>query len=453
MTGYDIITKIIEDLDIKLSEIYENNQFPLIFILIGTYPGCSRIHQTPPIICEYIKNDNLSPIVVTFEPTYKRNNTPLLFLNKKSKYDVSSGQTLISEIKENTWYYPDFISQLNDTYKGKVAYQYNTFAIDEQNINKILESLIKKKGLVFVWNFAGMEFPSILKLPSHKFNIPYASCIANIKFNIEYNRKIIKKSTKKYELNKEEHKDLDEKQNIDEEYELVSITETFSELMNEFQNLVTEQLNGIISVTKHSRIMFLKAVIINSIKKWVEYFSSLYLWENKVRLLDYRKKVFLNKDSSNDDWHHYKYRSNMNDEIEKLKKKFMKSEFYNFIDFLNNEIYNQTNLLITFDSYDFLDIMITCNYINKINTCFTDFSNLSFNTKKNINDNNDYINIDINKQEINNDFKAYYSKKIKIFEYTFNIDYNSNSNNNNQGELPYIISDILDKYKNIDHLL
>jgi hypothetical protein len=451
MTGYMIIEKIIDDLNNKILSIVAESKFPLIFILIGTYPGCSRIHQTPPIICEYIKNDNLSPIIVSFEPNYARNNTSLHFLNKNSKHDISSGQLIIDDIKENTWYYPEFIQQLNASYQGKVAYQYNTIAIDEYNLNKILCSLSQNKGLVFVWNFVGIEFPSILKLPLTKFNIPYASCMANVKFDIEYNRNV-KKNDKIQNPNETNQPD------VGEEYELVSVTETFSEAIEEFQNLIVEQLDGVISIVKHSRIMFLKALIINSIKNWVECFGILYLWENKVRLLDYRKKVCLNKDSPNDDWEHYKYRSNINDEIEKLKKKFMGSRFYDFIDFLNNEINEQTMLLIKFDSYDYLDSMLTSNYF-KININ-TQFSSLSLNNMKNTNENydnenydnenyetdNDYITIDINKEEINNDFNDYYSKKIEAYSYS------NNNNINNHGELPSIISSILEKYKTIDYL-
>ena len=80
---------IIRSINIKISEIKKNNKTPVIFLLVGTYPGFSQIHQTPPFICDLLdKYHNISPIVLLFDTYYQHNKTPLLFLNNHDGIDT-----------------------------------------------------------------------------------------------------------------------------------------------------------------------------------------------------------------------------------------------------------------------------------------------------------------------------------------------------------------------------
>jgi hypothetical protein len=421
MAGYDFIDDLINDLNIKITEILDAKKFPLIFILIGAYPGISQIHQSPPIIGEYIKDDNISPLIISFEPTYKINNTSLKFLTNTSDVEEQITESVVKDndvnaIEENKWYYPHFVPKLKDSYKGKVGYKYLQLEINSSNINKIMSFLAKSKGIVFLWNFTSIEFRYDTDLPSTKLSVPPSDCMGNVTFNIEYNRCI--------------------KNTGPQEYELVN-TETMIPLyMEEFKNLITIQLEDGVTVINHSRIIFLKGVIVNYIKTWFDWFKDIYIWENKVRLTDYRKLVTLSVSSPMADWFHYIYRSDMQYIITKLKKEFMSSKFHYFIEFLNNEIYNKVIMLITFDSYDFLDEMLT----NKL-TEESIASTLNYN-----------FNVNVNKEEIVHEFHTYYSKKTYDFQEEFEIRYNIGITCNTM-ELPNIILNILQKNDNVDKIV
>ncbi len=412
MAGYDFIDEIIKDLNCKITEIIDSRKFPLIFILIGAYPGISQIHQTPSIICEYIKDDNLAPLIISFEPYYKTKKEPLQFLTNTSDVEeMNPTGVTMEDIEENKWYYPHFIPKLKDSYKGKVGYKYLTLEIKPPTINKIVHFLATSPGIVFLWNFTSIEFPYNCHLPASKFSIPPSNCMANIKYNVEYNRFI--------------------KNTSPNEYELVNNQSMIEFYMEEFKSLINKQSDDDLSINNHHRIQFLKGVIVNYIKTWIEWFRDIYIWENKVRLTDYRKLVTLSISSLNEDWFHYIYRSNMSDIITKLKKQFMSSNFQYFVEFLNHEIYTKTMMLITFDSYIFLDEKLT--------------SNMRVTEEP-------PTNVKIDKEEIDYQFHIYYSKQI----YDFNTDFKNNYNagiNCKKYDLPNIISTILQKYNNSDMII
>lgn len=308
----------------KITEINVSNKTPVIFFLIGTYPGYSNIHQTPPYICDVIKDDNMSPIVILFDSFYKnKNNTesnPLAFLTNKTE---------LSECNEGTWYYPHYIKNLKNSYMGKVAYQYYAENMTEELMNELLNMV--SPNLSFVWSFTSITFGKDF-IKKENCHILEGNCMANLKFQSDYFPVIKMKNNNQYYI----------------ESNSITLTEIVDEIikLQPFKIATNQELEYF------SKLEQLYGFVYYYVSRWLEEFKSYKTWEIQIRLYDPTNKLKLTKWSSSEDWNHFKYRVGPYFDVDKMIKQFKLSDFDSLEDFINHSIFENGMQLVKLDSID-----------------------------------------------------------------------------------------------------
>ncbi len=344
-----------KQLNEKINSIKESNMTPIVFFLIGTYPGYSQIHQTPPYICEVINDENLAPIVILFDSIYEQNNQPLNFLVKKNE-----------TVMPGVWYYPHYIKSLKKSYHGKVAYQYYPSNVNEQLMQELLKCV--NPNLTFIWSFTSTTFCKNFNKSCH---IPEGNCMADLNFQSEY-FPMIKFENNKYTIE-------------NNNFQLNTIVDEIIKLHPfklEMENSKLEYF---------SKLEKLYGFVYYYIVKWLEEFKIYKTWEIQIRLYDPTYKIKFTKDSTPEEWNHFKYRVGPYFDVDKMINKFSHSDIYTLEDFINNSIFENANQLIKLDSIDMPEsdkqVQFSSFYdeyekSNKMPSIFTNYLN-KFHTKYN----------------------------------------------------------------------
>jgi hypothetical protein len=308
MTDIEFIINLKKDLIIKINEIKNLGETPVVFFLIGTYPGFSWHHQTPPVICDMIKDPKISPIVIMVDPQYKQSKTPLLFLTNNDKH---------IEIKQGEWYYPNYIKEIDDCYNFRVAYQYHTFNVDNQILYEFL-SLVSP-NITLLWSFTGLTFCEYNN--SLTCHIPEGNCMADILYDYEYYPKIV---YGKLEINK---------------MDISTVSHFLDKLLVEKDK-------------KRAHILY--GYIYSYIKKWKELFQMYRSYDIRIQKDDPKMCTVLSKSSTKIEWGHLKYRLGRfyNKHIDTLISNFIQSQFNTFREYLNNEIYQTGNIIIKLENFN-----------------------------------------------------------------------------------------------------
>ena len=314
------LENIIQSLHIKISEIKhnDNSKVPVIFLLVGTYPGFSQIHQTPPFICDLLdKYPNISPIVLLFDPYYNNNKTFLLFLNHPD--GNTNNNTAINFPEEDVWYYPHVIPSLKASYNGRVAYKYYTISVDPHFVNNFLNEF--SSYLTFFWNFIGHDISVIgMKNKYKNLHMPPADCSANVYYNIKYYPQI------KYDTYTNKFV-LDDSMNTD----LKRIVDGLE---------LTSTSNDNVLFDKYQGFMYYYFV------KWFETYKHYHLLELRIKNDDPLRQIIFTKHSTKDEWDHLKYRGGPYFDHDQFISDFMNSTEYTLRDYINEQIYQMGELLI-----------------------------------------------------------------------------------------------------------
>ena len=317
---------IIESLTQKIIEIKTQGKIPVIFILIGTYPGYSRFQQTPPIIEEYVTNPILAPIVILIDPQYRKLDW-LAFLDedypqKQAKALAEQQEPPNPNVNPGVWYYPGLITNLgNDkklNYCNQVAYQYYATEINRGEFHHIINHPIITDNLTLFWSFIGSNFiEDIINLNGRKMHITDSQCAADVENEIEYFPRI-EEDVNGYYFKKR--------------YE--SIEEILPILKAETEVKIQKRLKGF---------------IYNIFMKWLEYHSNIHRWEIFVRFDDPSLKITVGKNSTPSEWVHLHRRAGLSSYLFTAKKNFMKTPHQYFYEYINEEIYKMGTLLIQYD--------------------------------------------------------------------------------------------------------
>jgi hypothetical protein len=310
----DILSNITHSLDKKISDIKAEGKTPIIFLLIGSCPSFSYIQQTPPVILEHIKDPNISPIVFIIDKYYENKPDTLDFLDLNI--------TNFNNFKPGHWYYPTFIPKLNDTYNGRVAYQFYPQYIKNEEIFAFMKLQYVVNTMTLIWSFTGLTITPPFSINNNKMLIPEGNCSADTKYDPNYFPQII---------------------NIDNEYFLIDMDnnyEYFGYIVNQihlyFHNTKTIELN---QVNKFNTFVYY------SLKRIIENLSNSRSWEIQLRVKD-QKSIVFNKKSTQQDWDYFKERTHPYFNMHSLYIQFMKSNYDTLTDFINNTIYDVGNLLI-----------------------------------------------------------------------------------------------------------
>jgi hypothetical protein len=298
--------QLVFNINQKISEIKEADQknIPVVFLLIGCYPGYSPHQQTPPVIKKYLKNKCIHPIVVLIDGYYasihneKKNNT----LNFMTSDDTKPNPY--------EWYYPDTLMPINIKCEDRVAYQYYPNIISEAELNTLINMDFINNTLTNLWCFEG----------AFRFNnntnmlcIPKSSCMADVDSEIEYWPNIT--------------------------FNIETNTYMFTPLFNSIEQVIND-----INKNKDSEN---KRFLSHMLRKWSEKYSTYRKWEVFIRVNDPSHRCVLGRDSSPSDWTHLYYRSNIkSNHIDKIHQKFLESPHITFKEFLDDEIYNMGVSLI-----------------------------------------------------------------------------------------------------------
>ena len=307
----------------KISEIKSNGKVPIIFLLIGTFPGFSNIHQTPPIICQMIKNEIFSPIVILFDSVYKKNTLSLEFLKDEK---APKEEPVI----EGQWYYPDAIPILNDSYHKKVAYQFYSIEVDNDNMSDLVKHI--SPNLTLLWSFTGQTFCNEIEIDYFKCQIPEGECAADIYYQAEYYPQI----------------DFDSKNGLDYYFKnfSTSIDDFIKDLKITKDEKVKDQLSGF---------------IYNFLVKWYAEFKTYRSWELQIRLKDPTRQITFTQLSDEKEWQHLIYRAGCYMNVKTLISHFKKSTFHTLEEFINQEIFNLGLNLVELDFIDCEEEEITRN--------------------------------------------------------------------------------------------
>jgi hypothetical protein len=307
MVNIEYLDNLKNDLINKINQITSLDETPVIFFLIGTYPGFTWHHQTPPIICDMIKDEKISPIVIMFDPQYNKCTKSLLFLTENVKSDITPG----------SWYYPNYIKEIDDSYNFRVAYQYHTFNVDDQILYSLLQ--VVSPHITLLWSFTGLTFRE------HNNNlmchIPQGNCMADVQYDYEYHPQIVSGKLKIKTL-------------------CISTLKDF--------------IDKILIEKNVKKISLLHGYIYNYIKKWTQLFQLYRKYEIRIRTDDPKICTTLSKSSSINEWDHLKYRlgSFYNKPVKELISKFMESQFETLVEYLNNEIYDTGNIILILYNLD-----------------------------------------------------------------------------------------------------
>lgn len=311
-----------KQLNEKINSIIESNMTPVVFFLIGTYPSYSQIHQTPPYICEVINDEHLAPIVILFDSIYEQNPQPLDFLVKKNE-----------AVMPGTWYYPHYINSLKNSYHGKVAYQYYPKNVNEQLMQELLTCV--NPNLTFLWSFTSTTF---CKNFNGQFHIPEGNCMANLNFQSEY-FPVIKLENNQYSI---ENNDIQLNTIVDEIIKL-------HPFKLEMENSSSSKLEYF------SKLEKLYGFVYYYITKWVEEFKIYKTWEIQIRLYDPTYKIKFTKDSTQEQWNHFKYRVGPYFDVDKMINKFISSDSYTLEDFINGSTFENASQLIKLDAINMME--------------------------------------------------------------------------------------------------
>ena len=307
----------------KIESIKTDGKVPIIFLLVGTFPGFSNIHQTPPVLCQMIKNERFSPIVILFDSVYKRNIESLEFLkDEKSPKEES--------VIEGKWYYPDTIPILNDSYHKKVAYQFYSIEVDNDNMGELVKHI--SPNLTLLWSFTGQTFCNEIEINYFKCQIPEGDCGADIYYQAEYYPQIecdIKNGLGYYFKNFS-----------------TSIDDFIKDLKITKDEKVKDQLSGF---------------IYHFLIKWYDEFKTYRSWELQIRLNDPTQQITFTQLSNEQEWQHLIYRAGCYINVKTLITHFKKSGFYTLEEFINQEIFNLGLNLIEFDFINYDEEEITRN--------------------------------------------------------------------------------------------
>lgn len=299
----------------KVCEVKQADQrnIPVIFVLIGSYPGASQIHQTPPVIKKYLENEYIYPIVILIDGYYA------------SIHTEEKNNTLNFMTSDNTkpnpyqWYYPDTLMPLNIKCHNRVAYQYYPNIIDESELQILVRTDVIKDNLTHVWCFEGRLFIE----NTNMLCSPASSCMANVDSEIEY-------------------------------FPVITFnSETNSYMFKPMFNSIDEVINEINTDTDNDKKM-LSGFLYNMLEKWCNEFSTYRKWEIFIRLKDPSRKCELGRESTISDWTHLYYRANIKiariNASNIIHKKFLKSEHHTFKQFLDDNIYKMGITLINLGS-------------------------------------------------------------------------------------------------------
>ena len=337
------INTLILNLKLKVDEIYLEGKTPIIFYLIGSYPYSNLYHQTPPIIQKYLEFENVSPIVIAIDPEYKNNPRVLSFLVSGEQEQTDH---ININIRDNQWYYPTIINHnhredktktLSLNYYGRVAYCYLSCFIEENELKTIIESIRNenKEVLSLVFSFTGFKYFQNIEYRHNKHNIemneyefdfkdnssfrnPNADCMADIINDIDYNPPIELVSSDSDISIKNKFRFIE---NINLEYILENLKISFKK-------------KNALDIIKYNS--FAKTYII----KTLSWLKSLKSWETQIRLNDPLKKVSINKNSSYQEWEHFKYRVGSYLDIKHIREIFNQSSLFTLEQFINNLIYD-----------------------------------------------------------------------------------------------------------------
>ena len=306
-----MLTNISNTLNDKVYTIKSEGKTPIIFLLIGSCPDYSYIQQTPPVILEYIKDPNISPIVFIIDKIYENKPHTLDFLDLNI--------TNFNEFNPGKWYYPNFIPKLKDSYQGKVAYQFYPQYIKDDEVLKFIQLKSVVDTMTLIWSFNGLTISPPFPINNYKMLIPEGNCMANTKYDSIYFPKIAF---------------------VDNDYFLIDMEDNFEEIVND----IHKYFNNSEIIDKNKMLQY-ECFVYYSLKRTIENFSTFRSWEIQIRVND-SSNMTLNKDSSQEDWDYFKNRVRHYFNIKKLYTKFMMSKSYTLSDFINSKIYDIGNQII-----------------------------------------------------------------------------------------------------------
>jgi hypothetical protein len=320
----------------KIIEIKEADQknIPVVFLLIGSYPGYSPHQQTPPVIKKYLKNKCIHPIVVLIDGYYasihteKKNNTLNFMTSDNTKPNPYE------------WYYPDTLMPINIKCEDRVAYQYYPNIIEEAEINTLINMDFINNTLTHLWCFEGrFNFKN-----TNMLCVPSSNCMAEVDSEIEYWPNIT--------------------------FNIETNTYMFTPLFNSIEQVIND-----VNKNKDSEN---KRFLSNMLRKWSEKYSTYRKWEVFIRVNDPSHRCVLGRESSRADWTHLYYRSNIkSNHIDKIDQEFLKSSHHTLKEFLDDEIYNMGVSLIKVgfhqnpSSYNIQELYDSLNEQMKINNSVT----------------------------------------------------------------------------------
>lgn len=310
-----MLKNIAKSIDEIIFKIKSKKKTPMIFLLIGSCPSYSYIQQTPPVILEYIKNPDISPIVFMIDQFY----------NNETKQHTLSFLDLnitdFTQFQPGKWYYPDYIPGLKDYYHKRVAYQFYPNNITMEEVLEFMQLKSVVDTMTLIWSFTGFIVNPTFPINNHKMLIPDGNCSANVKYNSIYWPKLAIQNN---------------------EYILVDMENNFEEIANDFV-IAFDETN---EKKKNIKLNQLYGFVYYSLQKIIEETAGLRSWEIQLRTRDPEWKIAFNKDSTQKEWDHFKMRARYFYNIEKLYTQFMNSQYYTLQDYINSSIYNIGNKLV-----------------------------------------------------------------------------------------------------------
>jgi hypothetical protein len=310
-----MLKNISKSLDEIIFKIKSEKKTPIIFLLIGSCPDFSYIQQTPPVILEYIKNPEISPIVFIIDQIYKNETKQhtLSFLDLKI--------TDFTQFQPGKWYYPDFIPSLKNSYQQRVAYQFYPQCIKIEEIFEFMQLSSVIDTMTLIWSFTGLAINPPFSINNNKMLIPDGNCLANTKYDSIYFPKLAIHNN---------------------EYVLINMENNFEEITSDFVIALSEKNEE----QKNKKLNQLYGFVYYSLKKINEEMPGLRSWEIQLRTRDPEWKISFNKNSTQTEWDHFKMRARYFYNIDKLYTQFMNSKYYTLKDYINSSIYDIGNELI-----------------------------------------------------------------------------------------------------------
>jgi hypothetical protein len=276
-----------------ICKIPSDGTIPVIFVMIGSFPGFSSNHQheRPPILHDIINNSELiHSYVILIDPDY----------TKKIPINIPPG----------TWY--------NDPeYHDKVSFAYFPSLVENNDISRII-NVISGKISIAVWSFTGDNFGEINHQNNPHIHIPPGNCLANTTYNGHYHPQIV------IEDNRVVFKPITH-----------DLNHSIAMMKNVFKNIVIGKSYD----SQKLEVLLAQGFSYYILKDWFERIKIMYSWVFQITTdSDETRRRCLDKFSTENDWAFLDYRIGPYYNSTTLREEFMKSNDNTVINFICNKI-------------------------------------------------------------------------------------------------------------------